>query len=196
MTDEAAAPARWARVRGSGILLGVGASVAAYKAAGLASRLRQAGARVQVVLSRDAGRFVGPPTWEAVSGRPPFADLFAPDQALWHVRLVEEADALVVAPATADLLARFAWGLGDDALAAVFLASLGRRLPVLLAPAMNRLMWASPVVQANVGRLRSLGCRFVGPEEGWLAEGYTGPGRLAAEEAVLSALDELLASAP
>ncbi len=173
---------------GRRLLLGVGASVAAYKAVGLASRLRQAGAQVQVVLSRDAGRFVGAPTWEAISGRPVFADPFAPGQALWHVRLAEEAEALLVAPATADGLGRFAAGLADDALTTVFVAALGRQLPVVLAPAMNGLLWGSPVVQANVERLRSLGCTLVEPEQGWLAEGYAGPGRLAGEETILAAL--------
>ncbi len=179
---------------GRRVLLGVGASVAAYKAVALASRLRQAGAQVQVVLSRDAARFVGVPTWEAVSGRPVFSDPFAPGQALWHVRLAEEADALLVAPATADGIGRFAAGLADDALTTLFVAALGRPLPVVLAPAMNRLLWASPTVQANVERLRSLGCAVVEPEEGWLAEGYAGPGRLAGEERILGALAAALSS--
>ncbi len=176
---------------GRNIIVAVAAGIAAYKVAGLVRRIKQSGALVRVVLTREAAQLVGPATFEALSGQPVLHDLFAPGAALEHVRLADAADAALVAPATADLIGRLAAGLADDAATTVLLA-LGTRVPVVLAPAMNAHMWQNPVVQRNVATLRALGYRFVGPEHGPLAEGYEGVGRLAGEDAILAALTAVL----
>ncbi|MBX6377479.1 MAG: bifunctional 4'-phosphopantothenoylcysteine decarboxylase/phosphopantothenoylcysteine synthetase, partial [Clostridia bacterium] len=177
------------------IVLGVAAGVAAYKAVGVASRLRQRGAAVFTVLSPRATAFVQPLSFEAVTGQPCYVDVTASSPALVHVELADTCDGVVVAPATADLLGRAAAGLADDLLTTVLLA-VGQRVPVVVAPAMNHHMWHNPLVQRNVGILRDLGWRFVGPVFGHLAEGYQGDGRLAPEDAVVDALAEALASVP
>jgi phosphopantothenoylcysteine decarboxylase/phosphopantothenate--cysteine ligase len=161
------------------VLLGVSGGIAAYKAADVVSRLRQAGAEVRVVLTAAAARLVAPATFEALSGRPVFTDLFAPAAEGWaipHVALAEWADRAAVAPATADTLAKLALGLADDFLSTALLAFPG---PVVLAPAMNRFMWSHPAVQENVRRLGERGCRVVGPGFGHLAEEAGGWGRMA-----------------
>lgn len=173
------------------VLLGVSGGIAAYKAADLVSRLRQAGAEVRVVLTVAATRLVAPTTFEALSGRPVFTDLFAPAADGWaipHISLAEWADRAVVAPATADVLAKLALGFADDFLSTTLLAFAG---PVLLAPAMNRLMWSQPAVQHNVALLRSRGCRFVGPGFGRLAEEVGGWGRMADPALIAAELAQL-----
>lgn len=187
-------------MRGAGDLAGrrvvvaVTGSVAAYKAAGLVSRLRQAGADVRVVMTEAAARLVAPATFEALSGHAVHRDLFAPGEALVHVRLADEADAVVVAPATADVIARAAAGMADDAVTAVLLAA-GRRVPVIMAPAMNSHMWENELVQRNVATLKAVGVLFVGPVYGRLAEGYEGMGRMAEEDEILGALSAALGAA-
>ncbi len=165
------------------VILGVGGGIAAYKAAELARLLGEQGARVQVVMTRAAREFVKPLTFAALTGRKVITDLFprhesdgALDSAIEHISVAQENDALVVAPATADLLAKFAAGIADDFLTTLYLAFTG---PVVLAPAMNSNMWRHPATQANLERLRARGHTIVGPDEGELACGMTGPGRLA-----------------
>ena len=166
---------------GKSVVLGVTGGIAAYKAAELCRLLVKAGARVRVILTEAAGHFITPLTLQTLSGQPVARALFdlTEESEIGHIRLADEADLIVVAPATADAIARFAAGMANDLLAAVVLAS---RAPVLLAPAMNVNMWESPITQANLGRL--LGAagagRFstVGPDRGELACGWVGQGRL------------------
>lgn len=180
-----------AALSGKNIIVGVSGGIAAYKAAGLVSRLCQAGTAVTVVMTPGATRFVGPATFAALTGRTVYADIFAPGEELRHIQLAAAADAAVVAPATAGLLARVAAGMADDALCLTLLA-LDRRTPVLLAPAMNSLMWQNPAVRRNVESLRAMGYRFVGPDHGHLAEGSTGYGRMSGEEDIFRALAGVL----
>lgn len=175
---------------GRHVLLGVSGGIASYKSCTLARRLAEAGARVDVVLTRAAAEFVRPVTYEALTGRPVLTSLWTPGTALTHVRLPAEADLLIVAPATADLLARAALGLADDLLAAMLLARTG---PLLLAPAMNDAMYAHPATQANLAILRARGAHLVGPDVGPLAEGPSErPGRMSEPEVILAHAERLL----
>jgi phosphopantothenoylcysteine decarboxylase/phosphopantothenate--cysteine ligase len=171
------------------ILLGVTGGVAVYKAAFLASRLAQAGARVDVVMTEAATRFVAPLTFEAVTGRRVYTDLFQlpagrdPDRVqIPHVALAERADLLLVAPATANTLAKLAYGLADNLLTNLALAASA---PLLLAPAMESHMWSNPATQANVSALVERGATLVGPEAGHLASGAEGVGRMSDPEKIL-----------
>jgi phosphopantothenoylcysteine decarboxylase/phosphopantothenate--cysteine ligase len=162
-------------LRGKRILLGVSGSIAAYKAADLASRLTQAGARVDAILTAAATRFVAPLTFQSVTGRPALADLWSEEAHVLHVGLAEGADLLVVAPATADVLARLAHGLADDLLTVTALAA---RCPLLVAPAMDAGMFEHPALQANLETLRRRGAAVIGPAEGRMASGLAGRGRM------------------
>jgi phosphopantothenoylcysteine decarboxylase/phosphopantothenate--cysteine ligase len=174
------------------VVLGVSGGIACYKSCHLARRLTEAGARVDVVLTRGAAEFIGPITFEALTGRPVLTSLWEPGRALAHVRLPQNADLIIVAPATAHLIARMAQGLGDDVLSTLLLA---RTAPVLLAPAMNDEMYARPETQANLERLRSGGVVFVGPEVGALAEGPSErPGRMSEPETILTHAARVLRS--
>ena len=164
------------------VVLGIGGGIAAYKAAELTRILRERDLNVQVVMTAAAQEFVRPLTFAALTGRKVITDLFSPQgagetlsSALEHIRVAEESDLLLVAPATADLLARFAHGLANDFLTTLYLAFTGR---VALAPAMNTNMWMHPATRANLETLRQRGHEIIGPEEGPLACGMTGPGRL------------------
>ncbi|HLY16632.1 MAG TPA: bifunctional phosphopantothenoylcysteine decarboxylase/phosphopantothenate--cysteine ligase CoaBC [Bryobacteraceae bacterium] len=175
------------------IVLGVGGGIAAYKSAELARLLIQQGHAVQVVMTAGAQEFVRPLTFAALTGRKVITSLFAsgdPDatlsSAIEHIGVAQENDLLVVAPATADLLARFANGLADDFLTTMYLAFTG---PVVLAPAMNTNMWLHAATQSNLEALRRRGHRIVEPEEGELACGMIGPGRLAAPEHIAAAVE-------
>jgi phosphopantothenoylcysteine decarboxylase/phosphopantothenate--cysteine ligase len=174
------------------ILVGVTGGIAAYKTADLVSQLVRAGAGVSVAMTEHATRFVGPWTFQSLTGRPVHVDLFAPPEtySAEHIALAERAEAAVVAPATANCLAKLAHGLADDLLSTVLLAV---EVPLLLAPAMNSRMWRHPAVQANVRTLRARGVRLVGPEEGRLACGTVGPGRMAEPGTILDALVAVLA---
>ncbi len=174
------------------IIVGVTGGIAACKAAELVSRLRQRGAAVTVVMTPAATRFVQPLTFAVLSGRKAITDLFeAPERyEAEHVALAQKAELCLVAPATANLLGKLAAGIADDALTTTLLSL---QCPVLLAPAMNHRMWANPIVQANVARLRGLGYRIVEPEAGWLACGETGVGRLADLDTILKAAEDALA---
>ncbi|MGD0437252.1 MAG: bifunctional phosphopantothenoylcysteine decarboxylase/phosphopantothenate--cysteine ligase CoaBC [Bryobacteraceae bacterium] len=164
-------------------ILGVGGGIAAYKSAELARALMERGLRVQVVLTETAQRFITPLTFAALTGRKVITDLFSSgsseetlSSAIQHIAVAEENDVLVVAPATADLIAKLAHGLADDFLTTTYLAFIG---PVVLAPAMNSNMWMHPATQANLAILKQRGHLIVEPDEGILACGMTGPGRLA-----------------
>ncbi|MGQ0539540.1 MAG: bifunctional phosphopantothenoylcysteine decarboxylase/phosphopantothenate--cysteine ligase CoaBC [Gemmatimonadaceae bacterium] len=168
------------------MLLGVTGGIASYKSAWLARLLTQAGAAVDVVLSRSAQEFIGAVTFEALTGRPVFSDLVAAGRALDHIKLAQANDAVVVAPATADFLARAASGQAGDLLGAVLLATSA---PVLLVPAMNDRMWAHPQTARNVEHLRSLGYGVLEPESGPLAAGEgSGPGRMPEPETIMAHL--------
>jgi phosphopantothenoylcysteine decarboxylase/phosphopantothenate--cysteine ligase len=172
------------------VVVGVSGGIASYKSCTLVRRLAEAGARVDVVLTDGAAEFVRPLTFEALSGRPVLTSLWTRDAALQHVRLAQEAELVIVAPATAHLLARVAQGLGDDLLTTLLLA---RRGPTLFAPAMNDEMYAHPATQANLATLTIRGAAFVGPEIGALAEGPSSrPGRMSEPEAILAHAARLL----
>jgi len=173
------------------IVVGVTGGIAAYKAAELVSRLRQRGAAVTVVMTRAATRFVQPLTFAVLSGRRVLTDLFEQPEHYEadHVALAQKAALAIVAPATANLLGKLAAGLADDALTTTLISL---RCPIVLAPAMNHRMWTNPVVERNVAALRALGYRIVEPQEGWLACGERGIGRLADLDAILQAAEDLL----
>ena len=175
---------------GRRVVLGVSGGIASYKSCILARRLVEAGAGVDVVLTRAAAEFVRPLTFEALTGRPVLDSLWSPAGALAHVRLGQQADLVIVAPATAHLIARMAQGLADDFLTSMLLAA---EAPVLLAPAMNDAMYAAAPTSANLAMLRSRGVAFVGPEIGALAEGPSErPGRMSEPETILAHAARLL----
>ena len=177
---------------GRRILLGVSGGIAAYKAGWLSRLLAHAGAEVDVVMTRAATEFVGPVTFEGLTGRAVHTDIFARGRALDHIHLAREADAVIVAPATADFMARAGQGRADDLLAACLLAT---EAPVLLVPAMNDRMWAHPQTRANAERLREIGYLLLEPEEGRLAAGEgSGPGRMPEPETIFAHAGRLLES--
>ena len=177
------------------IVLGVTGGVAAYKAAELLRRLQQEHVEVQVVMTRSAQEFVAPLTFAALTGQKVITELFggeAPaniESAIEHIAVAQRIDALVIAPATADVIAKLARGIADDFLTTLYLATTA---PVILAPAMNVNMWAHPATQENITTLSARGVRVVPPDEGYLACGMTGAGRLAGMEAILQAVWEVL----
>ncbi len=174
---------------GKRITMGISGSIAAYKAVGLLRALVAEGAEVSVVMTQSATRFVTPLTFEVLSGRAVSTDLFASHQEMLHLTLAEQADLVVIVPATAHTLARCAIGLADDLLGTVILAA---RCPVMIAPAMDGGMWDHPAVQSHVRTLHDRGVIIIEPEEGPLASGHIGKGRLASEAAILSAIEERL----
>ena len=179
--------------RGKNIVLGVTGSIAAYKAAELASLLTKQGCAVQVVMTADAQRFVTAMTFKTLSRHPVVTDLYDEAEG-WqptHIKLADEADLLLIAPATAQTIARLALGLADDALSCVALA-LNPQASILVAPAMNGKMWLHPATQQNVSTLKSRGVEFIGPEEGLLSCGYEGLGRLWPVEQVAERALELV----
>ena len=169
------------------VLLGVGGGIAAYKAAELARLLIDRGHEVQVLMTAAAQEFVRPLTFAALTGRKVLTDLFAIESAIEHIAVAQEHEMLVVAPATADLLAKLANGLADDFLSTLYLAFTG---PVILAPAMNVNMWEHPATRHNLETLRQRGHRITGPGEGYLACGMTGPGRLAEPMDIADAVEQ------
>ena len=172
---------------GQRILLCVGGGIAAYKALELVRRLRDAGASVQVAMTAGAQQFVTPLSFQALSGHPARTTRWdsAAEQAMGHLELARWADRVVVAPATADLLARLAHGLADDLVTTLCLAT---EAPLSVAPAMNHRMWRHPATVANVALLRSRGVQVIGPDDGPLAEGESGPGRLSEPDAIVAGL--------
>jgi phosphopantothenoylcysteine synthetase/decarboxylase len=161
------------------IVLGVTGSIAAHKAADLASLLTKKGGNVQVVMTADAQRFITPLPFKTLSRNPVITDLYDEEEG-WqpaHIRLADEADLLLIAPATANLIAKLAHGLANDALSCIALA-LNPKAKILIAPAMNGKMWLHAATQENVARLKQRGAEFIGPEAGMLSCGYEGLGRL------------------
>jgi phosphopantothenoylcysteine decarboxylase len=161
------------------IVLGVTGSIAAHKAADLASLLTKQGGNVHVVMTADAQRFITPLPFKTLSRNPVITDLYDEEEG-WqpaHIRLADEADLLLIAPATANLIAKLAHGLANDALSCIALA-LNPKAKVLIAPAMNGKMWLHAATQENVARLKKRGLEFIGPEAGMLSCGYEGLGRL------------------
>lgn len=177
-------------MKGRELVIGVTGGIAAYKTAMLVSQLVQAGAGVSVVMTESATRLVGPKTFEALTGRPVRTDLWSLSPHP-HIEVGQDADLLCVAPATANLLAKAAFGLADDLLSTVLLAFPG---PMILAPAMNCEMWAKPAVQRNVAQLRADGFQIVDPEEGYLSCGQVGAGRMASPEKLFRAIADTLKS--
>ena len=179
-------------IAGKRIILGVTGSIAAYKAADLTSQLRKKEAEVYPVLTAAGARFITPLTLQTLARRTVAGDLWAEENG-WqpgHIELADKADLLVVAPATADIIALFAQGLAPDFLSSLHLVA---RCPILIAPAMNGKMWSHPATQQNVSTLRSRGVEFIGPEEGMLACGYEGVGRLWPVEAIVERIVQMLA---
>jgi phosphopantothenoylcysteine decarboxylase/phosphopantothenate--cysteine ligase len=176
---------------GREVVVGICGGIAVYKVCSLVSALAQRGCGVTCVMTRSARRFVRPLTFEALSGRRVLGSLWRPEYAYdpQHIRLTDRADLVVIAPATANILAKIAHGLADDLLSTLMTAITA---PVVLAPAMNDRMWANPVVQANVARLRELDFAILGPAEGWLACRSQGPGRMVEPETILNAVVERL----
>ena len=178
-------------IRDKTVLLGVTGSIAAYKAVDLASKLVQAGARVDVVMTRCASEFVTPLSFSSITHRPAVSDMFeAPqDFEIEHIALAERANVVVIAPATANVIAKLAAGIADDMLTCTVLAT---RAPVILAPAMNVNMWENKITQENLARLRARGFKMVEPVTGPLACGSEGKGRLADVEDILTVISQAL----
>ena len=175
------------------ILLGVTGSIAAYKAADIASKLVKAEFKVTCIMTREAREFITPLTLQTLSKQPVVTDLFDEKES-WrpsHIQLADSADLLLIAPATANVLASMAHGFAQEALTAIALAT---RAPVLIAPAMNGKMWQHPATLRNVETLRSWGHDFIGPDDGMLACGYEGAGRLWPVEGIVARAVEILSA--
>jgi phosphopantothenoylcysteine decarboxylase/phosphopantothenate--cysteine ligase len=177
------------------VALGVSGCIAAYKAVEVLRGLQKRGARVQVLMTRHAREFVGPLTFQSISGLPVITDMFAPtdDPEIKHIEIAQGIDLLLIAPATANLLAKFAHGIADDFLSTVYISTTA---PVMVAPAMNVEMWAHPATQANVKILRERGVHFVDPGEGYLACRTVGAGRLAEPDDIVARAMSVLERAP
>ncbi len=177
------------------VTVGVGGGIAAYKVCTVVSRLVQRGCGVSVAMTAAGTQFVGPLTFQALTARQVFTTMWQ-TQGYYdpqHLRLTEQADLFLVAPATADLIGKFAAGIADDLVSTLM---IGRDCPALLAAAMNTRMWENPIVQRNIRMLRELGYGFVEPEEGWLACRTVGQGRMAEAETILAAVEKLLKQKP
>ena len=178
---------------GKNIVLGVTGSIAAYKAVELTSQLTKQDCDMHVVLTADALRFITPLTFKTMSRHPVMSDLYDEEEG-WkpaHIKLADEADLLLVAPATANFIAKMAHGLADDALSCIALA-VNPKAKILIAPAMNGKMWQHPATRQNVVTLISRGVEFTGPEEGMLSCGYEGVGRLVQVEQIVERVMRLL----
>lgn len=179
------------KLSGKTVVLGITGGIAAYKACELCSRLRKAGAQTHVIMTKNACQFVAPLTFETLSNHPVVTDTFArPDT--WeveHVALAKKADLFVIAPATANIMAKMACGIADDMLSTTVLAT---KAPVLLAPAMNTGMWENAATRENVATLKKRGVHFVGPAGGYLACGDSGTGRMSEPEEIFAAIEGLL----
>src|SRR6056297_1805422 len=172
------------------VLLAIGGGIAAYKSAIVCSRLAQRGYQVRVAMTSSATSFIGPPTLAALSSRPVAMEMFDSRFPLGpHIELAEGVELMIVAPATANLLAKFAHGAADDLISTLYLQV---SCPVLLAPAMSNPMWNQPSVRRNVLRLGQDGCHFCGPDTGWDSCRNSGEGRLSEPESILSAAEALL----
>jgi phosphopantothenoylcysteine decarboxylase/phosphopantothenate--cysteine ligase len=174
------------------VVLGVTGGIAAYKAADIASKLTQAGAKVEVVMTDSATRFVTPLTFRGLTGRPVVTTMWelASEFSIEHVALAEAADAVAIVPATANTIAKLAAGLADDMLSCTVLAT---KAPVVVAPAMNDNMFENTITQDNLAKLKARGFIIVGPARGRLASGKMGVGRLAETEKIIDAIQKVLA---
>src|SRR5439155_16204874 len=179
-------------LHGRRVVLGVSGGIVAYQAVDICRRLVDAGAHVAPVLTEDALRFVGALTFSALASEPARTSLFDAPEPIPHTRLGQTADLVVVVPATAKVLGKYAAGISDDLLTATLLAT---RAPVLVAPAMHTEMWEHPAVQENMATLRRRGVHVVGPERGRLAGGDAGEGRLAEPDTIVAAAADVLATA-
>jgi phosphopantothenoylcysteine decarboxylase/phosphopantothenate--cysteine ligase len=179
------------KLKGREIVVAVCGGIAAYKAADVVSKLVQLGAGVTVVMTPDAQRFVAPLTFQALSGRPVRTEIFElPDSSdPQHISLTERADLMLVAPATANVIAKVAAGLTDDLVSLMVCAAA---CPVVFAPAMNHRMWENPIARENVAKLAGLGYRFLGPEPGWLACRNVGLGRMTEPAELVAEIVKLL----
>jgi phosphopantothenoylcysteine decarboxylase/phosphopantothenate--cysteine ligase len=177
------------------VLIGVCGGIAAYKVCEVVSTLVQRGAGVTVAMTGAARKFVGPVTFQALSGRPVLTSMWHADEAarVRHVSVTDAADLLLIAPATANIIGKTAAGIADDLVSTLV---VGAASPVLVAPAMNERMWGNPVVQRNVTTLARLGFKFVGPGVGWLACGTVGAGRMAEAGEILDAAVSILKTNP
>jgi len=178
-------------LRNRTIVLGITGSIAAYKAAEIASQLTQAGAKVNVVMTKEAIQFISPVTLRALTGNPVVTEMFdlASEFSIEHVSLAKSADIIVIAPATANIIAKLATGIADDILCCTVLAT---RAPVLIAPAMETNMYDNPVTQDNLSKLKARDFAIIGPATGWLASGKDGPGRLADINDIISSIRQVL----
>jgi len=178
-------------LRGKTIVLGVTGSIAAYKAAEIASQLTQSGAKVNVILTEEAVQFISLVTFRAITGQPVVSEMFdlASEFSIEHVSLAKAAGIVVIAPATANIIAKLAAGIADDMLCCTVLAT---RAPVLIAPAMETSMYANPITQDNLSRLKARGFVIVGPATGWLASGKEGLGRLADINDIIGSIRQVL----
>ncbi len=185
------------KLAGYEVLLCVTGGIACYKSADLASALVQAGAGVTVAMTAAARRFVAPLTFQTLTARPVYTSLWqrTAESRTEHIALTELADLMIVAPATADILGKFAAGIADDLVSALALSATGS-CPVLLAPAMNTRMWSAPAVQANLAKVKDWGFHVVGPVEGRLADGTIGLGRMSEPTDILAAATKLLLQKP
>jgi len=179
-------------MKGTRVLLGVTGGIAAYKAAALTSTLVQAGAIVDVIMTAEAERFITPLTFSSLTARPVYTSLWDAPERIPHIRLVREAQVAIVAPATANVLAKLANGVADDLLTTALRAA---RIPVIVAPAMNSAMYEHPETQAHLQTLSERGITIVSPESGFLAERESGVGRLASEERLLDAIRGAISAA-
>ena len=184
-----------ATLKGRELIVAVCGGIAAYKVADVVSALVQLGAGVTVMMTADAQRFIGALTFEALSGRPVRTDTFELTDSSdpQHIRLTEQADLMLVAPATANTIAKVAAGFSDDLVGLTISAAA---CPVVFAPSMNHRMWQNPITQENVAKLTRLGYRFIGPESGWLACRNTGPGRLTEPDDLVEKVTQLLLTTP
>src|SRR5437867_1514387 len=180
-----------ASLKGREIIVAVCGGIAAYKVADVVSKLVQLGAGVTVVMTKEAQKFVGPITFEALSGRKVRTDTFdlADPGDAQHIGLTERADLMLVAPATGNVIAKVACGLCDDLVSLMIAASA---CPVVFAPAMNNRMWEHPVAKENIEKLKGIGYRFIGPDSGWLACRNVGPGRMSQPESIVAEVTKML----
>jgi phosphopantothenoylcysteine decarboxylase/phosphopantothenate--cysteine ligase len=171
------------------IVLGITGGIAAYKSADIASKLTQAGARVDVVMTDAATKYITPLTLRNLTGRPVVTDMFelASEFSEEHIALAEAADVVAIAPATANTIAKLAAGIADNMLCCLVLAT---EAPVIIAPAMNDVMYKNPITQENIDKLKARGFIFIDPEYGRLASGKMGQGRLAENEKIIQAIEE------
>ena len=181
-------------LNGKRVVLGVSGGIAAYKAVDLASKLVQVGAIVDVIMSRSATEFLRPLSFEAITKRRVHIDIFEPwsESEKGHITLADEADVIIVAPATANTIARLAYGMADDMLSVTSLSATPRGVPLVIAPAMEHHMFVHPATQANLAILQSRGAWIIGPEHGRLASGATGQGRLVEPERLVGALEQAI----